>query len=92
MSAIPNSQARPVQPKYLSIPACPQSLSHLLIIDGKIIHENLTYVQKDVEWLTEQLLAFSISDVNDIFVAQLDSSGNLSVHKKNQEPNIPSIF
>ncbi|TMN21605.1 DUF421 domain-containing protein [Lentibacillus cibarius] len=92
LSVVPAPQARPLQPNDMAIQPTPISLSFPLIIDGEISDENLTFLQKDKEWLMERLMPFSISDAKDVLLAQMDSQGKLYVINKNKEEQKPNIF
>ncbi|MCY6959910.1 DUF421 domain-containing protein [Clostridium brassicae] len=92
MSVIPTSQSSPVTPKEMGIPTAPVNLSFPLIIDGKIDKVNLTFLQKNEEWLLNQLKAFSVSNFDEVLLAQYDSSGQLFVNFKNKKINTPNIF
>lgn len=92
LSVIPKSQARPVQPSDLAIQASPVSMAFPLVIDGEISHHNLTFLQKDQEWLLNQLKTFSVNDINDVLFAQMDGQGKIHVINKNQQVQTPNIF
>ena len=75
----------------LQIPAVPPA--HLpvdLILDGRIVQKNLTALQKDGRWLTEELKKYGLSleDVHRIFylVLQQDESTYLCL-KEEQDPS-----
>lgn len=92
LSVIADSQASPVTPKEMGIPTTPVNLSIPLIIDGIIDDQNLKFLQKDRSWLKEQLQAFEVGNVEDVLLAQYDSSGQLFVNIKNKEVRLPNIF
>lgn len=50
-----------------------------VIIDGKILKDNLKYTNKDIKWLKEKL---KDKDVNKILLATLDSKDKLSIYYK----------
>ena len=89
---IPKSQSRPVQPSDLSIQTSPISMAFPLVIDGEINDHNLSFLQKDKEWLSNQLRAFSVNDIQDVLFAQMDGQGNLHVINKNKQVTTPKIF
>lgn len=92
MSVVPKSQARPLEPRDMSIPTAPVQLSFAVIIDGEVIYDNLRYFKKDVAWLKKQLQAFNVGNVQDVFYAEIDSQGQLHVNMKNILPELPNIF
>lgn len=92
MSVIADSQVSPVTPKEMGIGTAPIHLSFPLIIDGEIDKVNLTFLQKDEKWLSDQLKAFSVCSFDEVLLAQYDSSGKLSVNLKNRKIETPNIF
>ena len=51
-------------------------------MDGKILENNLGYIGRDEHWLKKQLLSYGVHDINDVFYAGMDSSGNFYVSKR----------
>lgn len=52
-----------------------------IIIDGKIIYRNLTELGLNVEWLENQLSTQEISNVEQIFYAEIQTNGALYIAK-----------
>ncbi|WP_421378176.1 DUF421 domain-containing protein [Bacillus salacetis] len=92
LSVIPRSKARPVQPSDLSIQASPVSMAFPLIIDGEVNQNNLRFLQKDENWLNNQLRTFSVKDVREVLFAQMDGQGQFHIIHKNKEVQTPRIF
>lgn len=82
LSIIPKTKLTPVTKEDLSITALQDSLPIPLILDGKVDHENLTLVKKDVRWLRQRLNKKDTDDFSDIFIAILDSHKKFYVQKK----------
>lgn len=54
-----------------------------LVVEGRIIHENLRAAGKTAQWLLEEIRkTASTGSVNDVFYAALESDGTLYVDKK----------
>ncbi len=79
LSALKKSQKQPVTPSDLNIPTPYKGLTKDLIVDGNVMQENLKSVNLDQQWLMTQLNAQGIQDVNQVFYAGLDTSGNLYI-------------
>jgi len=92
ISVVPKSQTSPVTPKQMGIPSAPVNLSFPLIIDGKVDDNNLKFLNRNRDWLKEQLKAFEIGDFSEVFLAQYDSQGQLYVNTKNKQVEIPNVF
>ena len=52
-----------------------------IIIDGKIMYRNLTNLGLNVEWLENQLSSQLISNVNQVFYAEIQTNGALYIAK-----------
>lgn len=84
------SQKSPITPSDLNIPTKYQGLSANLIIDGKLMNENLKLVNLDEKWLKDELSKRNISSEKDVLLASLDTTGNLYLSIKddlNKEVN-----
>ena len=53
-----------------------------VILDGKLLRENLFQTGNDEIWLQKELASQGYNDINNIFLATIDSNNNLSVYKK----------
>jgi uncharacterized membrane protein YcaP (DUF421 family) len=62
VSILPKADARPLQPSDLQITPQPTTIPVPLIIDGDIIHANLNYLGKDMDWLKQQIKTFGVVD------------------------------
>ena len=82
LSIIPKSNKRPVTPSDLDIAPEYEGLPFLLIADGIINQMALTSAGISIDWLKEKLKEFDITDIKDVFIASLDTSGNLFVQQK----------
>ncbi|KNY25637.1 YetF domain-containing protein [Pseudobacteroides cellulosolvens] len=82
LSVLPKSQKAPLTPSDLKISTNYTGLTKDLIIDGKVLTENLKSVKLDGNWLDTQLSNQGISSVDQVFYAGLDSSGNIYVSVK----------
>lgn len=78
------SQKQPVTPADLKMPTEYRGLTRDLVIDGKIIDENLNYIKLSKQWLVDKLKEFGIPDYKNVFYAGIDTTGNLYVSKKQQ--------
>ncbi|MCD5324365.1 MULTISPECIES: YetF domain-containing protein [Pontibacillus] len=92
LSVVPTSQARPLQPSDMAIPPTPVSLSFPLIIDGKVNHENLTFLQKDLNWLLTHLRTHAVQNVEEVSFAQMDGSGKIQIIKQHEQVQTPNIY
>lgn len=82
LSIIPKSSKRPVTPADMELVTEYEGLPFLLVADGVINRMALKSAQLDEEWLYEKLSEFDIDKIEDVFIACLDTSGNLFVQRK----------
>lgn len=82
LSVIPKSQKRPVNPEDLQLPTKYEGLPLTLVIDGQVIHKNLTKANLDERWLITELGKFGISRLDKVLFASLDTQGQLLFQPK----------
>jgi uncharacterized membrane protein YcaP (DUF421 family) len=83
-SLIPKAHVRPLQPVDIQLQPSPTFIPIPIIIDGTVIEENLAYLQKDMEWLENQLNAWgkTLKDKDSISLAVYNEKGCLEVDEK----------
>lgn len=77
VSVIPTSQSRPVSPNDLKLDTLYEGITLPLIIDGEIQYNNLRFAKLDINWLDKKMAEHNVSKAEEVFLAELDSSGNL---------------
>lgn len=92
LSAIPVSQNRPLRPSDMNILTSPVKLSFPIIIDGKLKESNLKFLQKDKNWLMNQLNAWGVERIEDVLIAQIDSKGNIYIDLKEKIITLPNVY
>lgn len=92
LSVLPKSQNRPLTPKDMNIQRQYEGLALPVIIDGRIQYDNLAYAKKDMNWLKTALNKAGHNQPESILLAELDSSGSLTVCKyENLEEEFPNL-
>ena len=84
ISVLKKSDYQPVTPKDLNIATGRSGLPAILVNDGKVIIENLAQLGYDEKWLKNELMKKGITDIQEMYVATLDSAGELYYSVKNQ--------
>ncbi len=79
ISILPKSVKRPVIPEDLNITPQEELKLFNIILDGKILEDNLKSTGNNKKWLTNQVKAQKL-DIKDIFLATCDSNNNLSCY------------
>lgn len=77
ISILPKPEDAPVTPKQLDMAAPYQGLPLAAIVEGKIQHQNLKLINKDVQWLRKELTSAGYSDERNIFYAVLQDNNHL---------------
>lgn len=96
LSVIPKSQERAVKVSDLNMNTKYEGLALPLILDGEIQYSNLKYANLDTNWLNTEIKKAGASNIEGIFLAELDTQGNLyvSFYKDVDERagDVPPIF
>ena len=79
LSILPKAANRPVTPEDLKITAKATQLGTEVIMDGRIMGENLKRMGLDEEGLEKQLKEKGFQSAKDVFLAVCDSDKNLSL-------------
>ena len=69
LSILPKAAHRPVTPEDLRIPTKATHIGVEVVMDGRIMGENLTRLGTDADWLMDQLRIHGYSDARDILLA-----------------------
>lgn len=69
--------------KDLNIPVKQVNLPFALIMDGKVIDDNLAQAGLDEEWLNKQLIQKNINSYKEIFYAEWQEGSGLNISKYN---------
>lgn len=81
ISILLKSQYAPLTPNDLKIATNYQGITTELIYDGVVIEENLKRVNLDRDWLDSQLKSLKIKSPGEVFLATLNTEGELYVDK-----------
>lgn len=84
LSILPKEEYRPVTMKDLNLKIKKVGLCANVIIDGKIMKENLKNCHKTEEWLYKQLKIQNYN-IKNILLATLDIDENLKIYLKNNK-------
>lgn len=83
ISFLPKSKYLPVTPNDMKIKVDKNSLVSNLVIDGKIMKENLKYIEKSEKWLLTRLLNLGYDDLEKILLVTCDNKEKITVFEKN---------
>ncbi|MDO4564984.1 MAG: DUF421 domain-containing protein [Clostridia bacterium] len=85
ISFLPKAQSRPLTPQDMSMNPTQERMQLNLVMDGKLMEENLNKANLSTRRLCEQLKALGVRSFKQVFLACLDYNGVLSVYKSKPE-------
>ncbi|MGB9804175.1 DUF421 domain-containing protein [Desulfofundulus sp.] len=80
LSVIPKSQKRPVTPEDLGLPTGYEGLPTVLVMDGRVLRDNLRSISLDEAWLKERLAEVGLEPER-VFLATLGTDGRLFINE-----------
>lgn len=92
ISFLPKSENRPTTPSDFNMAPSPATINVNLILDGRILYENLKNSGHDEMWLQKQLVSQGFEKPEQIFLATLDNQNNLSFYENNDLENSHDFF
>ena len=92
MSFLPLSEQRPVTPQDLQMAPQPERPCVNVILDGRILSENLKYTGNDDTWLKKQLEEQHISKEEDVFLATVNAQNELTIYPRTGERVAHEMF
>ena len=82
ISFLPLSTQRPVMPADMNMDPPQEMVPTNVIIDGRVLGQNLQAIGKNEQWLLNQLKQQSFPDPAQVFLATVDQDDCLSVYIK----------
>jgi uncharacterized membrane protein YcaP (DUF421 family) len=81
MSVMKKSQFLPLTPSDMKLPTNKKGLSIPLIVDSKVMPENLTELHLDENWLLKQLNQNGIKRIEDVFYLEINPQKQLYISR-----------
>lgn len=81
LTILPVSTQRPATPGDLNLAPQQELLFTELIMDGRVLEQNLTHMGLDLIWLDKQLKSRGITSTRNVFLALCDNNRNLVVYE-----------
>ena len=79
LSILPVSNKRPANPSDMNLTPPKETISTEVIMDGRILDENLKRLGLDITWLEKQLKTQGYHDEKEIYLGLCDNSNKLSL-------------
>lgn len=80
LTVLPNAANRPLTPADMSVNAKPDCIYTELIMDGKILGENLYRIKKDEAWLLSAIKLQGYDSARKVFLCLCDDSLNIKLY------------
>ncbi len=93
VSILPKALNRPVTPEDLNLSPTQTVPLANVIIDGKILKDNLKSTGKDEKWVEKQLSSQGVPDMKEVILATFDQNNDkLNIYKKFHKKMLRDIF
>jgi uncharacterized membrane protein YcaP (DUF421 family) len=93
ISVLPSAQNRPATPQDFNLQPTQSLPMANVIIDGRIMNDNLKTTGKNEKWVDSQLKSNGITDIHDVILATFDpTKDKLNVYKKFHRKMLRDIF
>ena len=79
ITILPKSGKRPITPEDMGISSEKAQIYTEVIMDGRILHENLKRLGLDLTWLDKQLKSQKYNNASEIYLGICDKSNTLSL-------------
>ena len=83
ITILPKSEKRPLTPEDMNITPEKAGISTEIIMDGRILHENLKRLGLDLTWLDKQLKKQKYDNAKEIYLGICDKNNNLTLFPVN---------
>lgn len=91
LSVQPKPNKQPLTPSDIFLNPPKKGLTRDIINDGKVLENNLKFINKDEHWLKKQLVSYGVHEFSDVFYAGMDAQGNFYVSKYQKNKEIPGM-
>ena len=92
VSFLPSNNSKPVTPNDLTLNLAQSRPIYNVIIDGKILKDNLYSTGNNITWLENKLKKQNIQDISNIFLATCDEQNNIAVYTKTDIKSVHDKF
>lgn len=79
LSVMKKSDLEPITPRLLGMKLTLEHAPTLLVVDGHILNKNMSTLGYSKKWLMQEIQKQGAQSLKDVFLAQVDSKGNLFV-------------
>ncbi|SFD46448.1 Uncharacterized membrane protein YcaP, DUF421 family [Lentibacillus persicus] len=88
VNILPKKENQPITPKVLGATVAPEKEPQTVVMDGKALLEPLANASLNTNWLETELAKMNVS-IENVFLAQVDSDGQLTVDLYDDKLTVP---
>lgn len=92
ISILPKSEYKPLTPSDMKVKVEKEGLQANIIIDGKIMIQNLEKRNKNEKWLYHELKVMGYENIQNILLATLDDNEKITVYERNNDKKIEKVL
>lgn len=92
ISFLPKSEHKPITPKDLTLKPEKSYVFSNIIMEGKIMSDNLRHIGRDEKWLRKQMDIHAIKDEKGVFLAICDGNNNCYFFEKEKVTNKKDVL
>ena len=92
LSILPKSEYSPVTIKDMNLKSTKQDLVANIIIDSRVMHNNLKNMKKDKAWLEKELKIKGYKTLDNILLATLDNNDKFMIYERNNHDTIHNVL
>lgn len=92
ISFLPKVTDRPITPSDVNISPQQDYMVTNVILDGKLMEQNLKHTGNDLQWLKNQLKGQGADRIEDVILATCDSSNQVTVFLKSNPRGAKSVL
>lgn len=92
ISFLPKVSDRPATPSDMNLAPQQDYMVANVIMDGKIMEQNLRHTGNDQKWLKNQIKVQGADRVEDVLLATCDSSNQVTVFLKNHRKEAKNVL
>lgn len=91
LSILPTGDSRTVTMKDMNLKVSKEGLCANVIIDGKIMYNNLSNINKDEEWLLNEMKVRG-KDIDNIILATVDVNDKINFYERNKGVKVSNVL
>lgn len=92
LSILPKAEYKPLTVKDMQVKKEKQGLCANVVIDGKLMPNNLKNINKDKKWLMQQLKVKGYQELDNILLATIDVNDKVTIFERNTEAEIKDVL